>query len=81
MAYNEGIKITCRMLRNVYKLPVYYMEDTTNSFNMYGNDTMANFVTNIPSDGLHPGTPGHKWIFNRIVNFLENGEYVYRNTM
>jgi hypothetical protein len=29
--YNEGSKQLCRMLRNVYKLPVYYMEDTTDT--------------------------------------------------
>jgi hypothetical protein len=69
------------MLRNVYKLPVYYMEDTTDTYNMYGNITSVGLESNIPMDGTHPGKTGHKWIFDRMVNFLENGEYVYRNTM
>jgi hypothetical protein len=81
ISYNEGMKIMCRMLRNVYKLPVYYMEDTTNSYNIYGNITSLGPQLNLTSDGLHPGKSGHEWIFNRIVNFLENGEYVYRTTM
>lgn len=81
MSYNEGLKITCRMLRNVYKLPVYYMEDVTNSYGTYGNITSPDLDSNLPLDGVHPGKKGHKWIFDRIVNFLENGEYVFRETM
>jgi lysophospholipase L1-like esterase len=81
ISYNEGIKKKCRMLRNVYKLPVYFMEDTTDSYDAYGNCTSLDLTNNLPTDGLHPGPTGHTWIKNRIVNFLENGEYVYRNTM
>ena len=57
------------------------MEDTTDSYDAYGNCTSLNLDINAPMDGLHPGKTGHKWIFERIVNFIENGEYVYRNIM
>ncbi len=80
-ALNLSMKQMCRMLRNVYKLPVYYMEDTMDTYNTYGNITSIYLPGNVPMDGVHPGPTGHTWIKDRIVNFLENGEYVYRNTM
>lgn len=81
ISYNLGLKQTCRMLRNVFKFPVYYMEDTTDTYIPYGSDTSILLAINEPADGLHPGKTGYYWIYERILNFLENGEYIYRNTM
>ena len=65
LTYNKGLMNLARFLRVNYNLPVYYVDNESNTSG------------GIQADSLHPNFSGHALIASRVLSVINNGEYNY----
>jgi hypothetical protein len=63
VGFNKSIANLCNTLRTTFFIPVYLVDLSESSFG------------GLQSDGLHPSYFGQKYIANRVLNVISNGEY------
>ncbi len=64
-SFNKRQEDICHTLRTSFGLPVYYI------------DTATPDAGGLTADGLHPNFSGQKYIANRVLSVVNNGEYNY----